>query len=129
MTYSPDGFLRLELATLKQTDFNHIISVVEDEETSPAALVVSGYTEWASAFTPRISIGWDWQLSIQDKQASISKAGSARINVMLVDAAQGDLGFWQSVDLVDQFIDTLPWEHVVRAQLSTPLLEVPISYS
>jgi len=129
MTYAPDGFIRLQYETLKVTGFSHIISVVEDEQTTAAQRILSGYTEWASEVVPRISIGWDWELSISGERASISKASTPRINVMLVDEAEDDLGFMQSVGLVDQFIDSLAWEHVVRAQLDTPLTDVAISYS
>ncbi len=129
MTNSPDGFIRMAFDTLQRTDFSHIISVVEDEERHAAQRVVSGYTEWASEITPRISIGWDWQLSIDGAKASICKAGSPRINVMLIDATEGDLGFWESVNMVDHFIDTLAWEHVVRATLDEPLADVVMNYS
>lgn len=129
MTNSPDGFIRMPFETLKDTGFSHIISVVEDEQYSACDRIFSGYTEWASEVTPRISIGWDWELSISGERASISKASTPRINVMLIDEAESDLGFMQSVGLVDQFIDSLAWEQVVRAQLDTPLAGVAISYS
>ncbi len=129
MTYSSDGFVRMQLDALRDTGFSHIISVIEDEYTHAAQRIVSGYTEWASEVMPRISIGWDWELSIRGAHASISKASTPRINVMLVDEAESDLGFMQSVGLVDQFIDSLAWEQVVRAQLDAPLAGVAMSYS
>ncbi|HWW71910.1 MAG TPA: DUF4902 domain-containing protein, partial [Duganella sp.] len=63
-----DSYIRLSLEQLQAVRLEHLISDI-DADHPPAggeATVISGYTEWASAEVPRVSLGWDWELAPHD---------------------------------------------------------------
>ena len=127
MRLSPDGLLRLSLDELLSLPIEHLMSGVDTElaGTCPVALrecgrqtVISGYTEWASATSPAVSIGWDWQLQLSQAQQTFewARLGQPRTNVMLVYAAGGDTGRIKNLELLTTVVDALPWQdHLVRA--------------
>ncbi|MEY8201278.1 MAG: DUF4902 domain-containing protein [Colwellia sp.] len=61
-----DGFTRLTYKDLKEIDFNHIYSELNQDTTYTSSAIdshtiLSGLTEWASNTTPVLSISWDWK--------------------------------------------------------------------
>lgn len=127
MRLSPDGLLRLSLDELLSLPIEHLVSGVDTELAGacPVALrecgrqtVISGYTEWVSASSPAVSIGWDWQLQLSQAQQTFewARLGQPRTNVMLVYAAGGDTGWIKNLELLTTVVDALPWQdHLVRA--------------
>jgi hypothetical protein len=119
---SADGYLRFKFAGLRQVPLVHLLSRLdEDGPASPgvAALetAITGYTEWISTETPRITLGWDWQLNLACRPFRIQRINLPRSNIMLIDAARADLGPSETAILLAALIDELAWQDQVQAEI------------
>lgn len=78
--------------------------------------VWGGFTEWVSADTPAISIGWDW-LMVSNGSIKLMP-DTIRTNLMLVDKHDRDLGTKASAAAVVRLLGCLPWQIRVLSSLS-----------
>ena len=54
---------------------------------------ISGYSEWLSDTSPRVTVGWDWRLDLTTGSPRYLREGMPRSNIMLIDPVNGqDLG-------------------------------------
>ncbi len=78
--------------------------------------VWGGFTEWVSACTPTISVGWDW---VMVPNGSIHLVpDTIRTNLMLIDRHGRDLGMEASAAAVVRLLGCLPWQLRLLASLS-----------
>jgi hypothetical protein len=78
--------------------------------------VWGGFTEWVSAGTPAISIGWDW-LMVSNGSIKLVP-DTIRTNLMLVNKHGRDLGIEASAAAVVTMLGCLPWQLRVLSSLS-----------
>lgn len=120
---SDDGYVRLTWEIFLATPLLHLVSGMdEDSPIHPhegASLSrISGYTEWVSATTPIITLGWDWVLDGGTQgQAIYMKVEAPRCNVMLIDAMHRDLGSATTLELLGTAIDTHTWREEVHKHI------------
>lgn len=123
MTLSEDGYVRLTLETFSATALVHLLSRLDSEAppVSPdrASLApMSGFTEWVSTTTPAVTLGWDWWLDPSQQQARYVRLGAPRSNVMIIDAAQRDLGRTRTLKHLEAAIDLLAWPSEVQRHIA-----------
>lgn len=118
---SPDGYVRLPLASLDALSFVHLFSQRDDdfllelrELTVPA--LVAGFTEWQSQSEPTISLGWGWFIP-NDSPRLLLAPDPVRSNLMLTDVRGYDLGTAQTASLVSLWLDNLDWQETVETAL------------
>ncbi len=124
ITLSEDGYVRLTLKTFLVTPLVHLVSGLDEDSPAPSQeggslARISGYTEWVSASTPIITLGWDWWLDVSQGQTVYVRLSAPRSNVMLVDAMQRDLGSAQTSVLLEAAIDEFAWREEVQKQIVT----------
>ena len=124
MQLSPDGYVRLTLEQYQAIVLRHLWSGLDPED--PASLHegaiqtrITGYTEWVSEMAPIITLGWDWQLQELSGHARYLRVGSLRSNIMLIDGLEHDLGPTQTDLLLEQAIDKMAWQEVVKTQITS----------
>jgi hypothetical protein len=121
---SEDGYVRLRLETFLVTPLVHLVSGLDEDSPihsqDEACLArVSGYTEWISATTPIITLGWDWWLDVSQGRNAYIKLGAPRCNVMFVDDIHRDLGAVTTSVLLETAIDGLAWRNEVHKHIVT----------
>ena len=124
ITLSEDGYVRLTLETFLVTPLVHLVSGLDEDSPNPSQeggslARISGYTEWVSASTPIITLGWDWWLDVSQGQFDYVRSSAPRCNVMLVAAMQHDLGSAQTSVLLEAAIDALAWREAVQKHIVT----------
>ncbi len=124
ITLSADGYVRLTLETFFVTPLVHLVSGLDEDSPVPSReggslARISGYTEWVSASTPIITLGWDWWLDVSRGHPLYVRLDTPRCNVMLVDDMQRDLGSAQTSVLLEAAIDELAWREEVQKQIVT----------
>lgn len=124
ITLSQDGYVRMLLKTLEAIPLVHLVSGLDDDTPIPpkegASLTpISGYTEWLSATTPAISLGWDWQMDTSQGCPQLVRMDAPRSNIMLVDVMQRDLGVTTTSKLLETVVDKLDWRVVVQNHIIT----------
>ena len=123
ITLSADSFIRVPLSGLLDISFIHLLSALDEahpDSTSFATNVctISGYTEWITATTPAITIGWDWEQTIRNSVSNYVRVGNPRSNLMLLDLKERDLGYDASACLLGSLIDTLLWQEEVNQAIN-----------
>lgn len=128
LTILDDGRITLSLPELQTIALTHLISGLDedrpDDPAAPSALTtITGYTEWISAGTPAISIGWDWEMAGGANQVRLQRIGAARSNLMLHASTEivcnqehiERLARMQNPTeiLLDQFLDSFHWQETV----------------
>ena len=80
---------------------------------------------------PVISVGWDWKISHDDRLIKVVRIGQPRSNVMLLDDMQCDIGIDNTESLMNQKVDTIAWEVVVKENIlkADSLKGMVLSYS
>ncbi len=120
MRLSDDGFVRMAFSDLMKTTLSHLVSINEETSFSAPYTQIFGYTEWVSLTTPVISVGWDWKLSHDDRFIKIVRIGQPRSNLMFLDYMQCDIGMDNTEMLINQKIDMIAWEMIVKEQIFKP---------
>jgi hypothetical protein len=121
MHTSPDGYIRLSLASLAALRFVHLFSHVDDEfrdelQAQTLPVYCAGYSEWQSETQPAISLGWGW--FIQSVWGDLLLApGGVRSNLMLVSAHGYDLGPADTSELLGGWLQELDWQGRVNTAL------------
>jgi Domain of unknown function (DUF4902) len=120
-----DYYLRLTEAALRATVLEHIESKLDLDQEDLAMpdtarapdgpLRMRGYTEWASAAPPTVSVGWDW-VTTQPGQLLLDRS-SFRTNVMLIDGGGADCGHEATVLALTHLVEGLDWKSAVLAAL------------
>lgn len=123
-----DGYIRLTYSCLQQLPLQHMYSEVDaGVVTHLAAHAIhssaAGFTEWQSATSSTLSIGWDWYLDDQSERLSISPE-PVRSNLMLRDSSGYDLGPNMTSNLLRNWLLSLDWQGAVTAALH-PRLIIP----
>lgn len=118
---SPDGYIRLPLASLNSLPFVHLFSESDPEflqelkaQTIPARS--AGFSEWKSDTKPAISIGWGWFIHNQSEQVMLAPDG-VRSNVMLIDTHGYDLGPAKTSYLFCTWLSAFEWQEIVGMSL------------
>jgi hypothetical protein len=111
---SSDGLIRLTIDELFSVALVHLVSGVDADEPPPTdacgrMTAISGYTEWASAREPAISIGWDWRIQVDAAHLCWKRAGMPRTNIMLVDVCGNDSDWQCNLQRLATVVDALPW--------------------
>lgn len=119
----PDGFLRLSLDIVLSTPLIHFVSGLDSRdgaivEACGRTTRISGYTEWISVTTPRLSLGWDWRIETHTGELQCVRVGLPRSNVMLIDAARQDYGWERSLQILATIVDSIPWVDATRRMVS-----------
>jgi hypothetical protein len=112
-----DGYLWMRAHELGRMPLTHLISNIDDEAELPAlrcdsATTLSGYTEWVSPAQPTLSIGWDWQWRGLPGSAGVVRLGLPRTNILLVSETSVPLPWDDSLEVLAQYIDAIPWQDV-----------------
>jgi hypothetical protein len=116
-----DGYLRCELSAVRNCDWQHVLSGLDDEQpvvglaTGAFQAEISGFTEWTSGSAPALSIGWDWRCAYRLPGAPYVRQGCARSNIMFIDDRGDDLGFDRTAELIGGWIDSWNWVEPVLA--------------
>lgn len=120
---SPDGYIRLPLASLNMLSFVHLFSQPDDdflnelrEQTVPAGL--AGFSEWKSDSEPAVSLGWSWFVHSGSERLLLAPDG-VRSNVMMIDACGYDLGTAKTSGLFYVWLNVFDWQAEVAASLAT----------
>lgn len=119
-----DGYVRLSLDDIFCVRMVHLLSGLDDHappSKSPqcgSQTVISGYSEWVSSISPRVSLGWDWRLSFDNGLMGLVRVGLPRSNVMLIDRNGIDYGWLQNLEVLGTVVDALPWRNDPKATLA-----------
>lgn len=120
-TLSPDGYIRLPLASLNSLSFVHLFSESDEDfldelraQTIPAR--AAGFSEWKSDTDPAISLGWGWFIHSRSERIMLAPDG-VRSNVMLIDAHGYDLGPRKTSSLFSTWLGAFEWQGVVSMAL------------
>jgi len=117
---SNEGLVLLTDAMLMQIKLSHIASGLDEEprtetrESNASLTTITGYTEWFSGTSIRISIGWDWYLGVVDGKCTFKRINPPRSNVMLVDSSGNQMGRKKSNMSLIRKIDECQWQNRVR---------------
>lgn len=118
---SPDGYIRLPLASLNRLPFVHLYSDSDPDfldelraQTVPARS--AGFSEWKSDTSPAISVGWGWFIHSQNERMLLAPDG-VRSNVMLIDAHGYDLGPAKTSSLFCTWLASFNWQGDVSLAL------------
>jgi len=122
-TLSKDGYVRLTLAALQNTPFEHLLSGLDEEHVGTRgpqvdACGISGYTEWISSTAPIITIGWDWRLEVSQGRPCYVREGQPRSNLMFLDSQRRDLGFVRTAALLEVAVDAIGWQQATEQAIS-----------
>ncbi|WP_158598066.1 DUF4902 domain-containing protein [Noviherbaspirillum saxi] len=119
---SPDGYIRLRLASLNALSFVHLFSECDtgflrelQAQTIPA--IAAGFSEWKTMTDPVISIGWGWFIH-GDSECMLLAPDGVRSNVMLIDAHGYDLGSQRTSTLFGTWLSSFEWQSVVTVALN-----------
>lgn len=120
---SPDGYIRLSLATLSKLPFTHLASDIDPDfldelKTQTVAAQTAGFSEWTSDTSPAISLGWGWFIHNQSRRLLLAP-DLVRSNVMLIDIHGYDLGTAVTSSLFGTWLAVYDWQHPVACALST----------
>lgn len=124
LTVSLDGYIRMSPSSFMALSLNHFLSGLDDDIAPHTAedgtqALICGYTEWLSASTPAVTIGWDWHLNLVGGRPCYVRAGRPRSNVMLIDEVNGrDLGDDETSVLTIIKIDQSGWENDVLKHIA-----------
>ncbi|MPM73836.1 hypothetical protein SDC9_120821 [bioreactor metagenome] len=116
---SLDGYVRMSWSMFMELPLVHFLSGLDDDPENRIAegdteASISGYSEWLSISTPKLSIGWDWRLDFATGTPQYRREGWPRSNVMIVDADNGrDLGDEVTAASLASRIDLADWEYDV----------------
>lgn len=120
-SFSPDGYIRVRLASLNALSFVHLYSESDTDflhelktQTVPAR--DAGFSEWKSDTHPAISLGWGWFIHSQSERMLLAPDG-IRSNVMLIDASGYDLGPIQTSKLFCTWLSDFEWQGEVSMAL------------
>lgn len=119
MILDDDGYVKLHLRNFRGIRMQHFVSGLEEEvrdETPMEGACVStieGYTEWVSATTPVISLGWDWIYDPMRVPSMQVRQGSLRTNVMLLDNDGTEVGPLKTAILLEAVLDCFGWQETV----------------
>lgn len=112
LSISDDGYIRLTYAELQQEQLTHLVSGLdEDTDNIEGETAITGYTEWVTASTPIISMGWDWKLGTNERLIRIS---DIRSNIMLLNHQQIDHDVQKNNAFLEQYVDGLNWQITVK---------------
>jgi hypothetical protein len=119
---SPDGYIRLRLASLNTLTFVHLFSESDagflhelQSQTVPA--IAAGFSEWKTMTDPVISIGWGWFIH-EDSERMLLAPDGVRSNVMLIDARGYDLGSQRTSTLFGTWLSSFEWQSEVTMALT-----------
>jgi hypothetical protein len=121
---SRDGYIRLSLEHLSRLPFMHLASdidasILEDLQLQAVPALAAGYSEWISATTPAISLGWSWFVHSRSHRL-LPAPEAVRSNVMLVDVHGYDLGPTATSFLFTTWLATHDWQYAVTESVGIP---------
>lgn len=115
LSISTDGYIRLSLAQIQAIELSHLITGLDEDAptqhcTGAIHTAITGYTEWISAGSPALTLGWDWQMEAGQDLLCLKRVGAPRSNIMLLDGERRDLGHEASGRLLAALVDALVWQ-------------------
>ena len=75
---------------------------------TPWATALSG-TRVGLCVTPRLSLGWDWQLEAPRRHRQSRRLGLPHTNILLLDRDRAALPWNESLQVLANFIDGFNW--------------------
>ncbi|KAF3996241.1 DUF4902 domain-containing protein [Glaciimonas immobilis] len=122
-TISSDGYIRLLFEELQNITLVHLISGLDQDMPSPilggaVTTTITGYTEWVTATSPGITLGWDWQLAVVFKSIHLHRISEPRSNVMMHNSDRVDMGPIKTTTLLENFIDNFDWQSTVQKHIT-----------
>jgi len=122
---SPDGYIRLRLASLNEISFVHLFSESDSgflqelrSQTIPARC--AGFSEWKSDDYPAISLGWGWFIHSDSDRMLLAPDG-IRSNVMFIDTHGYDLGPQKTSSLFGIWLNAFDWQPTVTMALENSI--------
>lgn len=117
-----DGLVRMTVHELLDMHFHHVWTEIDAGAQDPigtcgTACEWTGFTEWVSAESPRITLGWDWRLRCVSDAVVLLQDGEARTNVMLVDADNRDVGWIKNLQVLSTLVQAVGWAEPVQRAL------------
>ena len=121
---SDDGLIRMSFSDLQKIRLLHLISGLDEDTPADTACcavptLITGYTEWVTEGRAAVTLGWDWKMLAASRKVALLRVGEPRSNVMLLDAAQHDLGHVKTSTLLEAFIDGFGWQDSALEHLNT----------
>jgi hypothetical protein len=121
---SPDGYIRLPLASLDRLPLVHLFSesdtdFLEELQAQTVPAKTAGFSEWRSATEPAVSLGWGWFVHNDSDRIMVAPDG-VRSNVMLIDRHGYDLGQMRTSNLFSTWLNAFEWQAVVSMALHGP---------
>jgi hypothetical protein len=118
---SPDGYIRLPLASLNTLSFVHLFSESDEEflqelKAQTVSACLAGFSEWKSDASPTISLSWGWFIHCQSKRMMLAPDG-VRSNVMLINEQGYDLGPMKTSNLFWTWLNEFAWQDTVSMAL------------
>ena len=119
---SPDGYIRLRLASLDALSFIHLYSesdsgFLKELPSQTVRVRCAGFSEWVSDSNPTISIGWGWFIH-NDSERMLLAPDGVRSNVMLIDMHGYDLGPQKTASLFGTWLNAFEWQPAVNMALN-----------
>lgn len=123
MWIGADGLVRMTVQELLDMHFLHLWTEMDPPDQDPVARCGTacewtGFTEWVSVETPRITIGWDWRVRCVSSSVVFAQEGDARTNVMLVDADNRDVGWPKNMQALSTLVHSVGWTGPVQQALA-----------
>lgn len=116
----------MSVASLSALHLEHLISGLDEQGEpyrgeSAVATCITGYTEWTGR--DRISIGWDWEMLAADAVVTLRRTSGPASNVVLYDAAGGELTPAIVAVVLETYIDDFQWQlitlrHIIRRYMN-----------
>ncbi len=108
LNISDDGYIRLTEDTFSELDFKPLISGSYDK------VGFSGYTEWVSETSPRLSVGWDWLLLEKNGVLEYKIHGFPFSNVLLLGDRKQDLPDQVNLTKLKHLVNCWAWAEKIR---------------
>ena len=116
------GCVNLRLDALLSIPLVHFVSGLDEEKDvdikcDGKQTTISGYTEWVSASSPVISLGWDWRLDTLRSSPWFVRTSPPRTNIRLLDEGLREVEWRRSQLAIGGVVDALSWQERTQAAI------------
>ncbi len=118
-----DAYVRILVDDLARIQPSHLQSGADDpplDASGPdGGTPLGGYTEWVADAPRTLSMGWDWSFDLGSRQLT-ALWHTLRTNIMVVDAAGGDLGRERTQSCIADLMNSVHWEAATAEAVGLP---------